>query len=148
MTILRLFLDTNVLLDVLMRREPFYGSSARVWTLAETGTHHGFVSAVSFIDVYHLLRKHGGDDRAHQSLHLIRSVFRPVEVDTRLLDEALAVSGGDFEDGDFEDTVQLRSALRCGADYLVTRDRDGFQSAPVSIVTADELLAVLAVDRA
>lgn len=143
MTILRLFLDTNVLLDVLMRREPFYGSSARVWTLAETGTHHGFVSAVSFITVYYLLRKHGGDQRAQQSLHLIRSVFRPVEVDTRLLDEALAVSGGDLED-----TVQLRSALRCGADYLVTRDRDGFQSAPVPIVTADELLAVLSVDRA
>ena len=70
-------------------------------------------------------------------------MFRPVEVDTRLLDEALAVSGGDFED-----TVQLRSALRCGADYLVTRGRDGFRSAPVSIVTADELLAVLAVEPA
>lgn len=132
-----------MLLDVLMRREPFYGSSARVWTLAETGTHHGFVSAVSFITVYYLLRKHGGDQRAQQSLHLIRSVFRPVEVDTRLLDEALAASGGEFED-----TVQLRSALRCGADYLVTRDRAGFQSAPVPIVTADELLAVLSVDRA
>lgn len=72
---------------------------------------------------------------------MIRSVFRPVEVDTRLLDEALAANGADFED-----TVQLCCALRCGADYLITRDHDGFRAAPVSIVTADELLTVLALD--
>ena len=132
-----------MLLDVLLRREPFYRSSARVWTLAETGAHAGFVSAISFNNVFYLLRNQGGSDRAHRSLRLIRSVLRPVEVDARLLDEALAANGADFED-----TVQLCCALRCGADYLVTRDHDGFRAAPVSIVTADELLAVLAVDHA
>ena len=114
-----------------------------MWTLAETGAHAGFVSAISFNNVFYLLRKQGGSDRAHRSLRLIRSVFRPVEVDARLLDEALEANGADFED-----TVQLCCALRCAADYLVTRDHDGFRAAPVSVVTADELLAVLAVDHA
>ena len=49
-----------MLLDVLLRREPFYRSSARVWTLAETGAHAGFVSAISFNNVFYLLRKQGG----------------------------------------------------------------------------------------
>ena len=52
-TMLRLFLDTNILLDVLLRREPFYRSAARVWTLAETGAHEGFVSAISFNNVFY-----------------------------------------------------------------------------------------------
>lgn len=136
---LRLFLDTNILLDVLLRREPFYRSAARVWTLAETGAHEGFVSAISFNNLFYIVRKHGGVAPAHRSLRLIRSVFRPVDVDARLLDEALAANGADFED-----TVQLCCALRCRADYLVTRDHDGFGAASLSIVTADELLAVVA----
>lgn len=126
---------------MLLRREPFYRSSARVWTLVETGAHHGFVSAISFNNVFSIARKHGGTEPAHRSLRMIRSVFRPVEVDTRLLDEALAANGADFEDA-----VQLCCALRCGADYLITRDHDGLRAAPVSIVTADELLTVLALD--
>ena len=62
-------------------------------------------------------------------------------MDTRLLDEALAANGADFEDA-----VQLCCARRCDADYLITRDHGGFRAARVPIVTADELLTVLALD--
>lgn len=130
-----------MLLDVLMRRDPFYRPAARVWTLAETGAHQGFVSAISFNNVFYVVRKHGDAGQARRSLQLIRSVFRPVAVDTRLLDEALAADGPDFED-----TVQLCCALRCGANYLITRDHDGFREAPLPVVTADEMLSVLALD--
>ena len=126
---------------MLLRRESFYRSSARVWTLVETGATTVSCRPISFNNVFYIARKHGGADPAYRSLQMIRSIFRPVEVDTRLLDEALAANGADFEDA-----VQLCCACRCDADYLVTRDHGGFRAAPVPIVTADELLTVLALD--
>ena len=138
---MRLFFDTNILLDVLLQREPFYRPSGRVWTLAETGAHRGFVSAISFNNTYYILRKQSGGDLARRSLRLIRGLFHPVAVDVRVLDEAL-----DSGLTDFEDAVQLCCALRCRADHLITRDPDDFRSASISVLTPSELLAVLALN--
>jgi len=54
---MRVFVDTNLLLDVLARREPFYTVSARVWTLAETGACEALISAISFNNIYYIVRK-------------------------------------------------------------------------------------------
>ncbi|WP_408648069.1 PIN domain-containing protein [Thiocapsa bogorovii] len=54
---MRIFVDTNLLLDVLAKREPFYAAAARVWTLAETGVCEAPVSAISFNNVFDIIRK-------------------------------------------------------------------------------------------
>jgi predicted nucleic acid-binding protein len=51
------FIDTNVLLDVLARRQPFYAAASRIWTLAERGSVRAFVSAISFNNIYYITRK-------------------------------------------------------------------------------------------
>lgn len=138
---MRIFVDTNLLLDVLAKREPFYTAAARVWTLAETGACEGLVSAISFNNVFYILRKARDAVAARRALVLLRDVFAAVAPDQRILNQAI-----DSEIPDFEDAIQLYSAVRARADYLLTRNVGDFPEGILPILTPDEFLALL--DRA
>jgi predicted nucleic acid-binding protein len=131
------FLDTNVLLDVLARREPFYAAAAEVWSLAERGEFDAFVSAISFNNVYYIVRKAEGAQKANQALRLLRDVFRVVAPDVQILNQAM-----DADMTDFEDAVQFHSALRAQATHLVTRNPDDFPKGSLCVLTPEEFLAV------
>ena len=82
------FVDTNVLLDVLARREPFYEASLRLWTLAERGELRALVSVISFNNLYYIVRKLEGRAAADRAVRLVRATFVPVALDEQLLDQA------------------------------------------------------------
>lgn len=134
-----LLVDTNVLLDVLAYREPHYEASARVWTLAERGDVESFISSISFNNVYYIIRKAAGRAKAREALQSLRDVFDWVAPDRSIINQAI-----DSDCDDFEDAVQFHSAVRVGADYLVTRDPGGFPRSGPAIVTPSEFLALLA----
>ena len=67
--------DTNVLLDVLTRREPHYRASVYVWTLAERGEITAFISAISFNNIYYIVRKAESKTKAEKVLKLLRDTF-------------------------------------------------------------------------
>ena len=134
---MRVLLDTNVLLDVLARREPFYEAAARIWSLAEHNQIEAFVSAISFNNVYYIVRKAAGKEKADQALCALRDLFTPVPLDARLINQSIDAPIDDFEDG-----VQYHSASRMEADCLVTRDPDGFPAIGVPILSPREFLAI------
>ena len=68
LTSTRLLIDANVLLDVLMKREPFYKDSAIVWKLCETGISEGVVSALTFADIVYVMRKELSPEWIHDTL--------------------------------------------------------------------------------
>ena len=131
-----IFLDTNVLLDVLARREPFHQAAQRVWTLVESGELRGSVSAISFNNCYYIVRKYGTRDAAEEALRLLRAVFEPVDLTTQVLDRAIDAGWSDFEDA-----IQLHSAVHAGARTLITRNPADFSAAAVSVLTPVEFLA-------
>jgi len=134
---MKVFVDTNVLLDVLARREPFYVAAAQVWSLAERGEVQAFVSAISFNNVYYIVRKAENKRKADQALRLIRDVFHVVAPDSQIINQAI-----DAGLTDFEDAVQFHSAVRARAVHLVTRNPHDFPKSDLSILTRDEFLAV------
>jgi hypothetical protein len=136
---MRLLVDTNILLDVLMMRQPLCIASAQVWTACETGGHHGGVSVISFSNCFYILRKHADRETAQRTLGLLQTVFTPVPLDAQLL--ALALAAG-F--ADFEDAVQYHSATRFNADFLITRNITHFPKGPMRVLTPEEFLAVQA----
>lgn len=133
---MRIFVDTNLLLDVLARREPFYAAAARVWTLAETGAHEALVSAISFNNVFYIVRKARDTATARRALVLLRDVFASVAPDQRILNQAI-----DSDIPDFEDAIQFYSALHARADYLLTRNVGDFPAGILPILAPDEFLA-------
>src|SRR5580700_10316907 len=118
---MKVFVDTNVLLDVLAHREPFYADSAQLWTLTETGRISGHVSALSLPNLYYLLRRGKGDKGARKNLRLLRDIFNLVPLDAQIIHQAI-----DSDIGDFEDGIQFFSAQRAGAAILISRNAKDF----------------------
>lgn len=135
---MKIFVDTNLLLDVLAKREPFYTAAARVWTLAETGACEALVSAISFNNVFYIVRKVRDTAAARRALVLLRDVFASVAPDQRILNQAI-----DSDIPDFEDAIQFYSALHARADYLLTRNIGDFPAGILPILTPAEFLALL-----
>jgi predicted nucleic acid-binding protein len=133
---MKAFLDTNVLVDVLARREPFYADSARVWTLAETRRIEGAISALSFPNVSYVVKRLEGREAAHNALVVLRDVFECVALDRSIVNQAV-----DSALADFEDAIQYFSAVRWGAECLVTRNPADFPSKDIPVMTPAEFLA-------
>jgi len=133
------FLDTNVLLDSLSRREPFWLDAARIWALAERGEIQAYISAVSFSNIYYILRKAEGQLVARKALVGLRDLFTTAACDRQIIDQAI-----DAGFSDFEDAIQFFSAMRAGASHLVTRDPGHFPRGEIAIVTPAEFLLALA----
>ena len=134
---MKVFFDTNVLIDVLAKREPFYTDSASLWTLAERRAIEGLVSAISFTNIYYIVRRLSQLKQARRALVLLRDTFTPVACDADIIRRAI-----DAPFKDFEDAVQHMSAVQAGAACLVSRNPDHFSSAEeVPVLTPSEFLA-------
>lgn len=131
-----LFVDTNVILDVFIRRQPFYEDSSCIWTLCETGKITGFVSALSLPNVFYVLRRAQGYKAAKKGMGFMRDVFSIVPLDAQITNQAI-----DADIKDFEDAIQFFSALRAGADSLITRNTKDYPAGDVPTQTPTEFLA-------
>ena len=131
--------NTNVLLDVLIRREPHYRASAQVWSLAERGKITAFISAISFNNVYYIVRKAENRTKAEDVLKLLRDTFDCVAPDAKIINQAI-----DSPCDDFEDAIQFHSAIRVGAQVLLTRNPNDFPQPGASIATPEEFLKIRA----
>jgi predicted nucleic acid-binding protein len=132
---MRVLFDTNVLLDVVGHCKPFHEAAAAVWSLAEAGKIDGIISAISFNNVYYIVRKSNGQDAAIAAVRAIRRRFRVVALGATIIDDALKSGIADLEDA-----IQHASAVRVGADCIVTRDLTGFTAGTISVL-APEILA-------
>jgi predicted nucleic acid-binding protein len=132
---MKVFLDTNVLLDVLVRREPHCIAASEIWSRVEKGALDGHISAISFNNVYYVLRRIADRSPAAEGLRLLRDVFHVVSLDERIIHSAM-----DSEFADFEDAIQFFSAHRAGADFIITRNTRHFPAQPIAVVTPEEFL--------
>jgi predicted nucleic acid-binding protein len=134
---MKVFYDTNVLLDVVTKRQPHYEDSARVWSLADAAKVDGFVSAITYPNAYYILRKMLDAKEADRVLRVIRGAFRTVAFDEQILSQAM-----DANMPDFEDAIQFFSAVHCGANYILTRDAGDFPGSGIPVMTPAEFLSV------
>lgn len=133
---MRVLIDTNVILDVLLERHPHYPDSVAVWNLAEQGQIEGYLSAVSFTNIHYIVRKAHGIKAASRVLRAIRSVFAVAPCDGKVISQAI-----DADSTDFEDSVQLFSGANCGVSVIVTRNPEHFSRSHIQVASPGELLA-------
>ena len=135
---MRLFLDTNVTLDVLAGREPWLHDSATVLSLLESDQFHGIVAAHSITTLYYLCVKELGRDKATAALIDLLKLVSVAPLDQETILKAIALGWGDFEDA-----IQMLSAADANADYLITRNARDFKTSAIPVVSPSELLAIL-----
>lgn len=135
---MRLFFDTNIMLDLLGEREPFYISSAKLATLADKRKIEIVVSALSYATVSYFLTKFEGLEKTKGKLRKFKVISKICE-----LDEVIIEKGLNSEFSDFEDSLQYFSALRTECDILITRNGKNFKGVQMPIMTPDEFLISL-----
>jgi predicted nucleic acid-binding protein len=137
----KLLLDTNVVFDVLTRREPWWEASASVMSLLEAGQIRGFVAAHTITTLHYLSSKHLGPSQANAAIIELLNIASVIPSDQTLLLRALSLGWSDFEDAG-----QAVAAVVASADFIVTRNTADFSASPVQSVSPSELLAILRTD--
>ena len=130
----RLFLDTNIVVDLLDRREPFCHDAVRLFTMAYNKQVQLIVSPMTYTTASYLLRKHGPEG-VRNLLANFRQLSRIAVVDERTVDDSLA---SQFKD--FEDAMQYYTALKAKADAIITRNGKDFTASKLPVMTATEYL--------
>ena len=135
---IKVLFDLNIILDVLQEREPFYEMSAQLLAYAETGKIQGFIASHSLTTLFYLIQK--GKSAAHAKVTItnLLQILKVAPVDQSTIEQALSLPYKDFEDA-----VQMMTAVQCKADYLVTRNVKDFQPAPLSVIQPSELLSLI-----
>lgn len=134
----RLFVDSDVLLDVFAKREPFYYDSASLLTAVEKKLAVGYTSPLVFANIQYVLRKFQSKRFAVTCLRKLRVLIEVIPLTDRHVD--LALNSG-F--ADFEDALQYYSALDASIDYLITRNKKHYKQSNIPVCSPQEYLAML-----
>jgi predicted nucleic acid-binding protein len=129
------FADTDVCLDLLAERHPFYNGAARLFSLADQKTIVVAVSSLSFSHIHYLLRKEFSSSEARKILSRFKALVRVLSVDDRIIQLALQSSFKDFEDG-----IQYFTAEHNKASLIVTRNLKDFKESVLPVMTPDSYL--------
>lgn len=133
---MRWLIDTNVVLDVLLKREPHFRDSAAVWKLCETDRAEGYVSALSFANLVYVMRRELTPAQIQDVLERMKLIFRFADFPASALSRA-----AELQWPDFEDAVQSVIAEQINADCIVTRNVRDFKGSKVTAFTPAEILA-------
>lgn len=133
---MRLMIDTNVFLDVLMKREPFYEKSKRVLSLCETGRVQGFLSASSATDIFYLVRKaYQSNELAYKALGSVLDIVSILTVTNLDVLNAFAQKSRDFED-----CLLATCAKSNKCDAILTRNKQDFADFGITLLSPEEFL--------
>lgn len=133
----KVLIDSDIIIDLFLDREPFVGRSERIFEKLAAGHVHGYVTAAALLNIYYIVRKALGRNRA---LDCLRSLLETDGLEILAIDKQHILAALDTGMTDFEDAVQAVAAQFAGIDMIVTRNIRDFQNASVPAVTPEELL--------
>ena len=134
----RLFLDTNVVLDLLGEREPFYDSAAKITTLADKSEIDLVVSALTYSTVYYLLSRFEDKELVKEKIRKFKVVASTSDLTDKIVDKGLSSKFSDFED-----SLQYYCAIKMDCKILITRNGKDFKESEIPVLTPHEYLKSL-----
>ncbi len=129
------FIDTDIILDLLLERRPFFEASAGLFMELQAKRLTGSVSPLIFSNLSYILRKELSKEEALGALRKLRLLVGVLPIDSKVVDRALASSFTDFEDA-----LQYYTASAHEVDAIITRNKKDFRRARLPVHTASEWL--------
>lgn len=139
---MKLMIDTNILLDVLLDRKPYSDASAMIWRICEAKEAEGCISSLSFANIVYVLRRKIDKRSIMDMITDLSLIFRFEELEQGDLYAAAACQWDDFEDA-----IQFATAVRIKADCIITRNKKDFAGSIVPVMTPEEFLSVYEKDN-
>ena len=122
---MKVLIDTNIVLDIALNRKPFVEHAALLWRLAEQKEIMACLSNTSITDIFYIVNKHAGREKARGFIAAILDTFKLLDIDEDGFREAL-----NLDMADFEDAVQYVICTRNGCDVLATRNKADYGGRP------------------
>ena len=140
---MRVLLDTNVIVDVLQQREPWFEAGKEIFLAAARNDLTGCVTAKEIADLHFFSRKQftgqeNIDEKAREIVAKLLSLFEVIDMLALDCRNAMAI-----QNHDYEDAIMIASAVRENVDYIITRNPDHFEVSAVPAVSPDQFLPLL-----
>ena len=135
---MKLLIDINVVLDVILARQPWVGDAARLLAEIEQGTAQGYIAGHTLTTVHYIVAKEKGRQAAATAVTDLLRILDVVPLEAADFHQAVVLGLADFEDA-----VQAAAGLKVGVDYLVTRNEKDFRGAPLDARPPAVILALL-----
>ena len=132
---MKVFLDTNVMLDFLGERKLFFKPAEIIVNLADIGELTICVSALSFATCNYFLGKEFGLAIAKEKISKFKIISEIVALDEIIIEKSLTSNFSDFEDG-----LQCFSALKANCNFIITRNLKDFKNSEIPVMTPTEFL--------
>ena len=131
---MKILLDTNIILDVVLKRQPFFENSYRIMKLCSEKKCDGFLAAHTITNAFYIMRKHFSNAETRNAILNLLVVFKVISINIENISRALL--NENFKD--FEDCLQVECAIAVKADYIITRDKNDFAESEIPCVTPAE----------
>jgi len=130
-----IFIDTNIVLDLLAHRIPFYSEAAKLFSLADKGKVRLSISALCLADIHYILSKQIPEAEVRRILRKFKVLVNVLPMDDKITDLAL-----NSEFRDFEDAIQYYTAIENDQDLIITRNQPDFKESKIPVMTAGEFI--------
>jgi len=130
-----IFVDTNIIIDLLAKREPFYKDAQDLFTLSDKKEIQLCISSLSFANTYYSIVKHHKDIDARKYLAKFKFLVKVLPLEDKAIELALASNFNDFEDG-----LQYFVAMDNESDIIITRNKKDFKNSKIPVMTAGEYI--------
>ncbi|AEF83882.1 PIN domain protein [Treponema primitia ZAS-2] len=131
----KVFIDSDIILDVLLYRDPFALPAAELFELGSNSNVQLFTTPVVLANVFYMLRKSFGNDKAKTKLYELRSIIHIVPINEKTVDSGLSSKFSDFED-----SLQYFAAKENKITILVTRNTKDYPIKDMAVQTAEEYI--------
>lgn len=131
----KLLLDTNIILDIALKREPHFELSSKIFELIDKKRIIAYITASAVTDIYYISRKEKGNEIAIEFISNLIEIVDVIGVDKSIIVKALKSNLKDFEDA-----VQVSAAENYEIEIIITRNKSDFLNSGLEILTPEELI--------
>ncbi|MCL2318858.1 MAG: PIN domain-containing protein [Treponema sp.] len=135
---MKVLIDTNVVLDILLYRQPWYDNAGIIFVLTKQNVIESYISASAITDIFYVAQKQLEKSIIREVIKQLLSVFQPATVTDNDIYQAL-----NLEWNDFEDSVQYVVGEGLAVDYIVTRNTQDFASGSILAVTPEQFIMAI-----
>ncbi|HEX8649568.1 MAG TPA: PIN domain-containing protein [Pyrinomonadaceae bacterium] len=132
---MRVLFDTDLVLDLVLDREPFVEEAAALFVLHEQGRINGYISGITLVNVFYLTRKFKGMVAASEAVKELLAALNVCPLDRSVLEAAQGLAFADYEDA-----VQHASATSSQLDAIITRNLDDYRNATLPVFSPTDFL--------
>ncbi len=139
----KLFIDTNIVIDLLAHRDPYYHESAALFSLADQKKTEISISSLTIANTSYIMMRKLDSKKTKEVLRKLRLIVKVLPLDDKII--GLALNDDSFTD--FEDSIQYFTAIENNLDIIITRNLKDFRASKIPVLTARQFIETLKQDQ-